>query len=52
MTPEEIQARDDEAMVERFKDVQVTESDGELSARIIQARARHAARQKPQAAAA
>jgi hypothetical protein len=52
MTPEEIQAREDAATVERFKDLKITEADGERAAQIVRARARHSARQKREAAAA
>ncbi len=56
MTPEqreaERQAAEDAATVERHKDSKIAESDGEYAARIIQARRRHAARQKAQATAA
>jgi hypothetical protein len=54
LTPEaqaaQIQAREDAATVERHQNSQVTESDGELASQIIQARARHSARHKAQAA--
>jgi hypothetical protein len=56
LTPEEraaeIQAREDAATVERFKDVKLSENDSERAAQIVRARARHAARQNAQAAAA
>jgi hypothetical protein len=41
---EEIQAREDAAIVARHEDSKITEGDGEYAVRIIRARARHAAR--------